>query len=271
VADVLRAAGADPVFAVGGDLDGLRDEGIDAIGEPRPGAGPLSGIVAALATAGDRDVVVVLACDLVGAASAAVTAVVDALRAAPGAMVAVPVVAGRAQPLHAAWRPSAGEALAAALESEDRAVRRVLEHLPTVTVEHLDAAWFRNANTPADAAAAGVGHTGSMSDAAVPEIDVAALAERHAAGAYVLDVRRPDEYEEGHVPGAVLIPLDQLEGRRSEIPADRPLLVICRSGARSARAVEALNAAGFDAINVAGGTLAWIDAGQPVVEGAMPG
>jgi rhodanese-related sulfurtransferase len=110
-----------------------------------------------------------------------------------------------------------------------------------------------------------------MTDASLPEIDVPELARRHAEGAFVLDVRQPDEYEAGHVPGAVLVPLDQLEARQSELPADRPLLVICKSGGRSAAAVMALTGAGYDATNVAGGTMAWIDAGQPVAEGPGAG
>jgi rhodanese-related sulfurtransferase len=110
-----------------------------------------------------------------------------------------------------------------------------------------------------------------MTDSSVPEIDVAELARRHAEGAYVLDVRQPDEYEAGHVPGAVLVPLDQLEARRAEVPTDRPVLVICKSGGRSAKAVQHLAPLGVDATNVAGGTMAWIDAGNPVVEGPEAG
>jgi rhodanese-related sulfurtransferase len=105
----------------------------------------------------------------------------------------------------------------------------------------------------------------------VPEIDVAELARRHAAGAYVLDVRQADEYEAGHVPGAVLVPLDQLEARQAEVPSDAPVLVICKSGGRSAKAVQYLAPLGVDATNVAGGTMAWIDAGNPVVEGPEAG
>jgi rhodanese-related sulfurtransferase len=110
-----------------------------------------------------------------------------------------------------------------------------------------------------------------MTDASVPEIDVAELARRHAEGAYVLDVRQPDEYEAGHVAGAVLVPLGELESRLGEVPSDRPLLVICKSGGRSANAVKALTGAGYDATNVAGGTMAWIDAGHPVAEGPEAG
>lgn len=100
-----------------------------------------------------------------------------------------------------------------------------------------------------------------------PEVDVTALASAHAAGAYVLDVRQPDEYEAGHVPGAVLIPLDQLGAKIDEVPSDEHLYVICKSGGRSAAAVQALTGAGYEATNVAGGTMAWIEAGHPTVSG----
>lgn len=105
----------------------------------------------------------------------------------------------------------------------------------------------------------------------VPEIDVTELVERREAGVFLLDVRQPDEYDEGHVPGAVLVPLAEVPDRVAEVPAGEPVLVICRSGARSLRAAEFLVGAGIDATNVAGGTLAWIEAGQPVATGSAPG
>lgn len=270
VAAALAAAGAEPVVAVGGDLDGLRAWGLVAIVDPHQGAGPLAGIATSLATIGGGDIVVVLACDLVRASPVAIRAVVDALRAAPGSMAAVPVAGGRLQPLHAAWRRGALPVVEAALGRGDLAVRGVLRELRAVEVVGLDPAWFANANAPSDLDAVEVGQTGAMSDAPVPEIDVEELARRRAEGVFVLDVRQPDEYEGGHVPGAVLMPLDQLPARVAELPA-LPLLVICRSGARSASAVEALTAAGYDATNVAGGTLAWIDSGRAVAEGAEAG
>jgi rhodanese-related sulfurtransferase len=110
-----------------------------------------------------------------------------------------------------------------------------------------------------------------MSEGSVPEIDVDELASREGDGSLVLDVRQPDEYVEGHVPGAVLIPLNELPARQNELPTDRPLLVICGSGPRSARAVEALRAAGYDATNVVGGTRAWMEAGFPVDTGPASG
>jgi len=103
-----------------------------------------------------------------------------------------------------------------------------------------------------------------------PEIDVEALAALQAQGVPIIDVREVDEYVEGHVSGAVLIPLGEVPDRVGEIPADAPVYIICKSGGRSMRAAEFLNAQGFDTTNVAGGTMAWIDSGRPVVVGGEP-
>ena len=105
----------------------------------------------------------------------------------------------------------------------------------------------------------------------IPEIDVDELARRRAGGAVVIDVRQPDEYDEGHVPGARLIPLAEVGQRLDEVPAGAEVLVVCRSGGRSLKAAEVMAAAGRQAVNVAGGTLAWIEAGHPVARGAEPG
>lgn len=105
----------------------------------------------------------------------------------------------------------------------------------------------------------------------VPEIDVDEAARRRAAGTPVIDVREPHEYVEGHVPGAPLIPLGDLVERSDEVPATGEVLVVCRSGARSRRAAEHLRGLGIDAINIEGGTLAWIEAGHPVVVGEEAG
>ena len=77
------------------------------------------------------------------------------------------------------------------------------------------------------------------------------------AGAYLLDVREDDEWDAGHVPGALHIPLGELGARYTEIERDRPLFVICRSGNRSAHAAHALAGAGWDARNVADGMRGW--------------
>lgn len=84
-------------------------------------------------------------------------------------------------------------------------------------------------------------------------------------GAFVLDVREPDEWCAGHVPGAVHIPLNELPVRAAEIPQDVDVYVICRSGGRSAHATMALNRAGWRATNIDGGMYAWAAAGRPMV------
>jgi rhodanese-related sulfurtransferase len=104
----------------------------------------------------------------------------------------------------------------------------------------------------------------------VPEIDVSTLAELHARGVTLIDVRNPDEYEEGHVPGARLIPLPEIGERVDEVPADGPVYVICAMGGRSRKACEVLKLEGRDVTNIAGGTRGWIDAGHVVTEGSEP-
>ncbi len=89
-------------------------------------------------------------------------------------------------------------------------------------------------------------------------------------GALLLDVREADEYASGHAPGSVLIPLGQLDKRLKEIEGfqNKPVVLICRSGRRSAAAAEILRKAGFtDARNVDGGMMAWEKAGLPTVQG----
>lgn len=100
------------------------------------------------------------------------------------------------------------------------------------------------------------------------EIDVQTLSGVLDEGAVVIDVRTPQEYAEVHVPGAVLVPMDELGGRLGELDKDEPLYVICRSGHRSAAVCEALEPLGYDAVNVSGGTIAWVRAGLPYEQGA---
>lgn len=82
----------------------------------------------------------------------------------------------------------------------------------------------------------------------------------------LLDVRTPEEFAAGHVPGAVNVPIDALEGRLGELASARgqDLYVICAVGGRSAIAADQLAAAGFSATNVLGGTNAWVAAGGAV-------
>jgi rhodanese-related sulfurtransferase len=103
---------------------------------------------------------------------------------------------------------------------------------------------------------------------ALREVQAAAVPD----GAWLLDVREPDEWAAGHVPQATHIPLGQLGARANEVPRDKDVYVICRAGNRSARAAQALNGAGWQAINVAGGMQDWAAAGRPMVtdSGAEP-
>ena len=99
----------------------------------------------------------------------------------------------------------------------------------------------------------------------VSELSPAEAAARLREGGWqIVDVRTPEERPDGVIDGDVLIPLDELSARAGEIDPARPSLIYCRSGARSAMAVSALRAAGYDAHNLAGGMLAWLDAGLPV-------
>ena len=82
----------------------------------------------------------------------------------------------------------------------------------------------------------------------------------------IVDVRQPVETRAGSVPGAVLIPLTDFGGRMAELPRDRPILTICRSGHRSPLAARQLKRAGYQVTNVDGGTMAWEKAGLPIVE-----
>ncbi len=102
------------------------------------------------------------------------------------------------------------------------------------------------------------------------EISLQQFAAAHAGGAHVIDVREPDEYRSGHVPGAALIPLSLVPLRMEEIPQDEPVYLICHSGGRSAQATLYLRRNGIEAISVAGGTEGWIQAGHPVVTGDRP-
>jgi rhodanese-related sulfurtransferase len=83
-------------------------------------------------------------------------------------------------------------------------------------------------------------------------------------GSTLLDVREPDEWGTGHAPHAVHVPLAEVGGSASRFDGQQ-VLVVCRSGVRSAKAAKALAAAGIDARNVVGGMNAWSKAGLPVV------
>ena len=91
-------------------------------------------------------------------------------------------------------------------------------------------------------------------------------------GVFLLDVREDDEWAAGHAPDAMHIPVGSLNEHAAEIPQDREIYVICRSGARSAYAAQALTGAGWKTVNVADGMTGWAVAGKPMVSetGAEP-
>lgn len=97
------------------------------------------------------------------------------------------------------------------------------------------------------------------------EIHALEAKSRIDTGAILVDVREPDEWAAGHAQGARHIPLAQLGQRQRELPDDRPVITVCRSGARSARAATLLAEHGRDATNLSGGMRAWAAAGLPVV------
>src|SRR5215212_3249946 len=102
-----------------------------------------------------------------------------------------------------------------------------------------------------------------------PELAAAQLAREELTA---LDVREPEEWHAGRIAGSRWIPLGELAERARELPADRPVLVVCHVGARSALAAGALRAAGWDARNLRGGLVAWAAAGLPIEpERAPPG
>ena len=101
----------------------------------------------------------------------------------------------------------------------------------------------------------------------VPEISVNELANKLLNGAFLIDVRELDEWLTERVPEVPLIPLGEITDRLKEFPKEREVFIICRSVARSATACQFLRSNDVNAINVAGGTLAWIASGEAVVSG----
>lgn len=97
------------------------------------------------------------------------------------------------------------------------------------------------------------------------KINAAQAAALADDGAVLVDVREPYEWREGHAPGARHIPLGELTRRLRELPADRHLVTVCRSGHRSARAAAMLAREGLQVSNLAGGMRAWARAGLSVV------
>jgi rhodanese-related sulfurtransferase len=101
------------------------------------------------------------------------------------------------------------------------------------------------------------------------EVSVDEALALYQSGALVLDVSWPAEWEEYHLPGATLIPLDQLFNRYNELPRDRQILVVSRSSGSSQQARELLVEAGFNAVSMGGSLSEWYAKGYPI-DGAPP-
>jgi rhodanese-related sulfurtransferase len=103
------------------------------------------------------------------------------------------------------------------------------------------------------------------------DISVAQAYEKHQQGAFFLDVRSQDEWNQVHIAKSTLIPLDELQGRMSELPRDQAIVVVCASGVRSKEGVTILRQAGFSRAScMSGGLQAWEAAGYPL-ERSTPG
>ncbi|MCQ6555462.1 rhodanese-like domain-containing protein [Streptomyces sp. C10-9-1] len=102
------------------------------------------------------------------------------------------------------------------------------------------------------------------------QVDLEVFAAAWSAGAVVVDVRTPEEYRAGHVPGALLAPVDPV-AVLAHPPEVREVYVICASGNRSRWAADRLAEAGVEALSVAGGTRGWIASGRSVAAGSAPG
>lgn len=105
----------------------------------------------------------------------------------------------------------------------------------------------------------------SKAEAEFPSIVADEAAQRALGGAMLLDVREPSEWEAGHAELAIHIPLGRLGDSTNQLPRDRQIIAVCRSGGRSGAATKALIAQGFDAINLHGGMQAWAASGLSVV------
>ena len=100
------------------------------------------------------------------------------------------------------------------------------------------------------------------------QVSVTEAAARRDQGAFILDVREQAEWNEVHIPGATLIPLGTLADRVKEVPDDREIVVVCRSGNRSQAGRDILLQAGFTRVtSMAGGMNEWRAAGHPTVAG----
>jgi molybdopterin-guanine dinucleotide biosynthesis protein A/rhodanese-related sulfurtransferase len=257
-AATLREVGCDPVVQIGG----APTMGLAVVPDRYPAQGPLGGVLTALTSTKARWMTIV-ACDTPQLRAATLIGLIDEIQRNDQVDVAV-AHSGRLEPMCAVWRTdSVMERLERLWLSGVRSLHGALSSFNIVEVA-VPAHELVNVNTPGDLVRAG--NVPVMID----EVTVNELSELLTGGITLIDVRESDEYASGHAPGAVLVPLGSVLAGEATIAASGPVYMICRSGARSMRACETLAAQGVTAINVAGGTMAWVAAGFEVVEGMDP-
>ncbi len=107
----------------------------------------------------------------------------------------------------------------------------------------------------------------------VPSLDASELNEKLKNGKHplVVDVREPEEYRSGHIAGAKLIPLGDLNRKMKDLPKSKEFVCVCASGSRSHSATRMLADAGYNVYNMKGGMLSWRRAGFPVKKGDAAG
>jgi rhodanese-related sulfurtransferase len=102
-------------------------------------------------------------------------------------------------------------------------------------------------------------------------VGVAEALEILSQGAFLLDVREDDEWADGRSELAVHIPLSDLPDHLEDLPRDRVVVCVCRSGSRSQRAAHFISENGFESVNLDGGMIAWAAQGKPLIsDGATP-
>jgi rhodanese-related sulfurtransferase len=110
---------------------------------------------------------------------------------------------------------------------------------------------------------------GTTGEEGIPlEISVNEAYQLYESGTFFLDVRTPEEWNEFHAPNSTLIPLDELPNRLGELPKDQLIVVVCRSGNRSATGRDILLEAGFPEVtSMSGGLTEWVDNNYPITTG----
>lgn len=150
-------------------------------------------------------------------------------------------------------------------EGADTRLDEIVRALALIGIDRVAGYFTETALTTIDRGS--VGRIPQLTPAALSELVTPKAAPAAGDGATVLDVRTDPEWREGHIAGAIHIPLGHLVDRLTEIPRDRPVVTQCQVGGRSAIAASLLARAGFaDVRNLAGGIEAWTQAGLPVLE-----